>query len=539
MHFVLNFIFMKNISICFVFCCTLLLPVVGFSQGVGINSQGAPPHSSAGLDVSFTDKGLLPPRLTTAQRDLIVSPAIGLQVFNTTTSCLEVYFANGWKPAVCECTQAPAAPAGIIGSTGFCANDTGVVYQVAAVPDAGSYVWTLPPGASIVSGSGTNSIVVNFGSTGGSITVQAVNGCGSSSVTQQALNLIVPSATFTHPQAAVGVGTTFTHTGVGSNLQWTFQGGSPASSTSTNPSVTWNSTGSYLVTLIASESATCADTVTMSVPVINCPPGSQDFTYTGSVQTFTVPACVSQVTIEAWGAQGGTGVVSHWGVGGNGGYSIGTATVTPGSTLYVYVGQQGFQSATLVAFNGGGSGNLNTSSQGNGYTGGGASHVATVSGTLNSLSGNIPSVLIVAGGGGGCAGATSTNWPQYAANGGAGGGLNGIAGPSSGGESYRPGGGGGSQTAGGISENPSVAAGFGRGASSSSNTGDAIQGGGGGGGFYGGGAGGHAGGAGGGGSSYIAPLSNAQTVAGNATMPNPSGGTMTGKTGNGFVRITW
>jgi len=529
---------MKTIANCLAVLGVILFPVLGFSQGVGINSQGAAPHSSAGLDVNFTDKGLLPPRLTTAQRDSIVSPAIGLQVFNTTTACFEVYFATGWKPAVCECTQPPATPAAIVGSTGFCANDTGVAYQVALVSDASSYVWTLPAGASIVSGAGTNSILVNFGTTGGSISVQAVNVCGSSPVSQQAVNLIVPSATFTYPTIAVGYATTFTHTGVGSNLQWTFQGGSPATSTTSSPSVTWGSAGNYLVTLIASESATCADTVTMSVPVINCPPGSQDYSYTGAVQTFSVPACVTQVTIEAWGAQGGTGIVNYWGVGGNGGYSTGTATVTPGGTLYIYVGQQGFQSATQVAFNGGGSGNPN-SSQGNGFTGGGASHVATVAGTLNTLSGNIPAVLIVAGGGGGCAGATSNSWPNYAANGGAGGGLSGIAGAASGGESYRSGGGGGTQSAGGGSDSPSVPASFGRGASSSSNTGDAIQGGGGGGGFYGGGAGAHPGGSGGGGSSYISPLTNAQTAAGNAIMPNPSGGTMTGKTGHGFVRITW
>ena len=33
---------------------------------------------------------------------------------------------------------------------------------------------------------------------------------------------------------------------------------------------------------------------------------TQTFTYTGSLQTFTVPACVSTITIEARGAQGGS-----------------------------------------------------------------------------------------------------------------------------------------------------------------------------------------------------------------------------------------
>lgn len=42
----------------------------------------------------------------------------------------------------------------------------------------------------------------------------------------------------------------------------------------------------------------------------------------------------------------------------------------------------------------------------------------------------------------------------------------------------------------------------------------------------------------GGGSSYIGSLSSAQTIAGNTTMPNPTGGTMTGNSGNGYARIT-
>lgn len=53
-------------------------------------------HSSALLELSSSEKGFLPPRLSTAQRDLIASPAIGLCIFNTTTNCLDVYVGNGY-----------------------------------------------------------------------------------------------------------------------------------------------------------------------------------------------------------------------------------------------------------------------------------------------------------------------------------------------------------------------------------------------------------------------------------------------------------
>ena len=43
----------------------------------------------------------------------------------------------------------------------------------------------------------------------------------------------------------------------------------------------------------------------------------------------------------------------------------------------------------------------------------------------------------------------------------------------------------------------------------------------------------------GGGSSYIGGVSSSETIAGNASMPNPDGGTMTGRDGNGLVVISW
>lgn len=54
------------------------------------------PAASAQLDVSSTTKGLLPPRMTTAQRDLITTPAAGLVIFNTTTNGLEFRTSTAW-----------------------------------------------------------------------------------------------------------------------------------------------------------------------------------------------------------------------------------------------------------------------------------------------------------------------------------------------------------------------------------------------------------------------------------------------------------
>lgn len=52
--------------------------------------------STALFELNSTTKGFLPPRHTTAQRDLVSAPAEGLQVWNTTTKSLNVYNGTAW-----------------------------------------------------------------------------------------------------------------------------------------------------------------------------------------------------------------------------------------------------------------------------------------------------------------------------------------------------------------------------------------------------------------------------------------------------------
>ena len=76
-------------------------------------------------------------------------------------------------------------PAGtIVGPSSVCQGQTGVVFSVAAINHVTGYNWTLPAGASIVTGAGTNSISVNFNAsaTSGDIRVQGTNACGSGSI---------------------------------------------------------------------------------------------------------------------------------------------------------------------------------------------------------------------------------------------------------------------------------------------------------------------------------------------------------------------
>ncbi|MTA69734.1 MAG: hypothetical protein F2956_07535, partial [Actinobacteria bacterium] len=86
----------------------------------------------------------------------------------------------------------------------------------------------------------------------------------------------------------------------------------------------------------------------------------------GTVRPYLVPPGVSWLQVDAIGGQGGTGAS---GLGGKGGRLQGAIPVTPGETLYLYVGGSG--SSNVGGWNGGGSGSA--ASQGGG--GGGATDI--------------------------------------------------------------------------------------------------------------------------------------------------------------------
>jgi hypothetical protein len=84
-----------------------------FAQ-VSISSDDSPPGASAGLDVNFSDKGFLPPRMSYDERNAIIDPAEGLIVFCTNcgldSTGLICIFTNGEWKAISPCvTDAPVA----------------------------------------------------------------------------------------------------------------------------------------------------------------------------------------------------------------------------------------------------------------------------------------------------------------------------------------------------------------------------------------------------------------------------------------------
>ena len=121
------------------FCLTI--PSFYLFAQVGINADNSAPNSSAMLDIKSTTKGLLPPRMTYAERKAIVSPAEGLVVICTNcnadgTGCISMYLGGNWLNLSGNCAP-PAAPVEGIQEQ----LNGSIVWHWNATPIADGYKW--------------------------------------------------------------------------------------------------------------------------------------------------------------------------------------------------------------------------------------------------------------------------------------------------------------------------------------------------------------------------------------------------------------
>jgi hypothetical protein len=138
--------------------------------------------------------------------------------------------------------------------------------------------------------------------------------------------------------------------------------------------------------------------------------------YTGSMQTYTVPDCATNIVIIAYGAQGANGSTVNPGINTGGLAGLGNRVVggwsslEPGSSIYVNVG--GAANGATGGYNGGGNGN-SSSGQNPSGGGGGATDVRFPSSALTDR------VQVAGGGGGG--GNAAYHWNSAVFTGGNGG----------------------------------------------------------------------------------------------------------------------
>jgi len=72
----------------------IFVSVISVVAQVGIGTTT--PNSSSVLDLTSTNKAFIPPRMTTAQRNSIATPAAGMMIFNTDSTCVEIYRGSSW-----------------------------------------------------------------------------------------------------------------------------------------------------------------------------------------------------------------------------------------------------------------------------------------------------------------------------------------------------------------------------------------------------------------------------------------------------------
>ncbi len=160
---------------------------------------------------------------------------------------------NGaWSPNLnISVNRLPQSPGAISGSNTVCQGQSGVIYSVPAINFATGYEWQLPTGATIISGSNTNQITVNYSSlaSSGNITVRGTNGCGagqwSAAYAVTVNNLPIAAGEVTGPSAACqnqnNLVFSIPAVAYATSYQWEFPAGFTVSGSATGTNITLNS----------------------------------------------------------------------------------------------------------------------------------------------------------------------------------------------------------------------------------------------------------------------------------------------------------
>lgn len=172
----------------------------------------------------------------------------------------------------------------IAGITSACPNLVGALYYIINGNPNSTYTWTVT-GGTLVSGQGSDSIIVNWGGFGtGTVTVFEVTdgNCPSQPISiSVSINLLI--AVPTGPDQNICIGQTVqlgTAVVTGYTYSWSPAFGLSGTDIS-NPIVTISSTGTYIYTLTVSDTAGCSNTDSVSVtinplPSISISPSTSD-----------------------------------------------------------------------------------------------------------------------------------------------------------------------------------------------------------------------------------------------------------------------
>ncbi|MBX2942742.1 MAG: SBBP repeat-containing protein [Cyclobacteriaceae bacterium] len=205
------------------------------------------------------------------------------------------------------CTTS-AQPSTISGNNTLCAGAT-QTYSVTNDATATSYTWTLPSGWS--GASTTNSITITAGTTGGTISVTANNGCGSSTAQTLATTInnapAQPSAISGNNTLCAGASQTYsvTNDATATSYTWILPGGWSGTSTTNSIIVTvGTSTGS--ITVMANNE--CGSSIEQTLSITVNPLPTVEYIQTPDMFCENHSAVALTGGTPSGGIYGGTGV---------------------------------------------------------------------------------------------------------------------------------------------------------------------------------------------------------------------------------------
>lgn len=192
----------------------------------------------------------------------------------------------------------PTGLSAITGANTICQSQT-ASFSVTTNASATSYSWTVPSGATIQSGAGTNSIIVLFSTAGsGTISVSGVNSCGNGSASTLSVNV---TAVPVSPTISAGGPTSFCTGGnvslsftssAGIVYQW-LKDGLAISGATSSPYVA-STTGNY--SLAAYDKQTITNSTVVSIPDNICTGGASSISVSG--YSGTVPSTGISISIN-------------------------------------------------------------------------------------------------------------------------------------------------------------------------------------------------------------------------------------------------
>jgi hypothetical protein len=165
----------------------------------------------------------------------------------------------------------------ISGTTAVCQGQQSVAYSVPTISGATGYSWTLPTGATIATGSNTNSITVNYSNTAisGNIIVYGTNGCGNGTASPNFAVTVntLPGATGTITglttvcQGQNAVTYTVPAAANATSYIWTLPTGGSGTSTTNSISVNYSTTAVSGNVVVKGKNS-CGDGATSTLPIV-------------------------------------------------------------------------------------------------------------------------------------------------------------------------------------------------------------------------------------------------------------------------------